>query len=65
MPSIAHEQRQFYKAKIRSIIAIDHGISRLEIYQRLDKDGLHLDRHYVGKLYDEIREVSFGTLGQC
>jgi hypothetical protein len=55
MPSIATEQKQFYKAKNRSLIAIDHGISRLEIQQRLDKEGLHLDRHYVGKLYDEIR----------
>jgi hypothetical protein len=54
MPSIAHEQKRFYKAKIRSLIAIDRGISRLEIQQRLDKEGLHLDRHYIGKLYDEI-----------
>jgi hypothetical protein len=54
MPSIANEQKQFYKAKIRSLIAIDHGISRLEIQKHLDKEGLHLDRHYVGKLYDEI-----------
>jgi hypothetical protein len=54
MPSIAREQKQFYKAKIRSLIAIDHGISRLEIQKRLDEGGLHLDRHYVGKLFDEI-----------
>jgi len=54
MPSIAREQKQFYKSKIRALIAIDHGISRLEVQKQLDKNGLHLDRHYVGKLYDEI-----------
>lgn len=48
MPSIAHDQEQFYKSKIRSLIAIDHGISRRELQERLDKDGLHLDRHYRG-----------------
>jgi hypothetical protein len=54
MPSTAREQKEFYKGKIRSLIAIGHGISRLEIYKRLDEEGLHLDRHYVGKLYDDI-----------
>ncbi|HEY4776640.1 MAG TPA: hypothetical protein VIH56_03190 [Candidatus Acidoferrales bacterium] len=54
MPSIAHEQKQFYETKIRSLIAIDHAISRHEIQERLDKHCLHLDRHYIGKLYDEI-----------
>jgi hypothetical protein len=28
MPSIAKYQKEFYKSKIRSLIAIDHGISR-------------------------------------
>jgi hypothetical protein len=54
MPRIAHEQKQFYKSKIRSLISIDHGISRREIQERLDKDSLHLDRDYIGKLFDEI-----------
>jgi hypothetical protein len=53
MPSIARDQKEFYKSKIRSIIAIDHSISRRELHERLE-DGLHLDRHYLGKLYDEI-----------
>jgi hypothetical protein len=54
MPSVAREQKEFYKAKIRSLIAIDHGISRREIQEQLDKQDLHLDRDYVGKLHDEI-----------
>jgi hypothetical protein len=54
MPSIAKEQKQFYKSKIRSLISIDHGISRLDIQRQLDKEGIHLDRHYIGKLFDEI-----------
>jgi hypothetical protein len=52
MPSIAHDQKQFYKARIRSILAIDHGVSRRELQERLDKEGLHLDRHYIGKRMD-------------
>jgi hypothetical protein len=31
-----------------------NGISRRELQERLDKDNLHLDRDYIGKLYDEI-----------
>jgi hypothetical protein len=54
MPSIAKEQKEFYKSKIRSLMAIDHGVSRRELQERLDKNGLHLDRDYIGKLYDEI-----------
>jgi hypothetical protein len=51
---ITQEQKQFYKSKIRSLIAIDHGISRRELQEQLDKQGLHLDRDYIGKLFDEI-----------
>jgi hypothetical protein len=54
MPRIAHDQKQFYKSQIRRLISIDHGISRRELQERLDKEGLHLDRDYIGKLYDEI-----------
>jgi hypothetical protein len=54
MPRITHDQKQFYKAKIRALISIDHGISRREIQERLDAQNLHLDRDYIGKLYDEI-----------
>jgi len=46
MPSIAHDQKQFYRAKIRSLISIDHGISRRELQERLDQQNLHLDRDY-------------------
>jgi hypothetical protein len=56
MPSIAKDQKEFYKSKIRSLIAIDHGISRRALQEQLDKQGLHLDRDYIGKLYDEIME---------
>jgi hypothetical protein len=36
------------------LISIDHGISRREIQERLDEQKLHLDRDYIGKLFDEI-----------
>jgi hypothetical protein len=54
MPRIVQEQKQFYKAKIRSLISIEHGISRCELQEQLDRQGLHLDRDYSGKLCDEI-----------
>jgi len=54
MPRHTQEHKQFYKSKIRSLIAVDHGISRREIQERLDAQQLHLDRDYIGKLYDEI-----------
>jgi len=54
MPRITHENKQFYKSQIRSLIAQNHGISRRELQEELDKQGLHLDRDYIGKLYDEI-----------
>ena len=54
MPRITHENKQYYKSQIRSLIAQNHGISRRELQEQLDKQGLHLDRDYVGKLYDEV-----------
>jgi hypothetical protein len=54
MPRHTQEHKQFYKSKIRSLIAVDHNISRRELQERLDKQGLHLDLHYLCKLYDEI-----------
>jgi hypothetical protein len=54
MPSIAHDRKQFYKSKIRSLIAMDHGISAASFKNGSTENGLHLDRDYIGKLYDEI-----------
>jgi len=54
MPRHTQEHKQFYKSKIRSLISIDHNISRRDLQERLDKQGIHLDLHYLGKLYDEI-----------
>jgi hypothetical protein len=51
---ITHDQKPFYKSKFLSLIAIDHAISLREPQERLDKMNLHLDRDYIGKLYDEI-----------
>jgi hypothetical protein len=54
MPRHTQEHKQFYKSQIRRLIAIDHGISRRELQERLDATGLHLDLAYLGKLYDEV-----------
>jgi hypothetical protein len=47
MPRISHEQKQLYKAKIRSVISRDHQASQKEVQLRLETDGLKLDRFYL------------------
>lgn len=54
MPRISHEKKQFYKAKIRSLLSQDHSISGQELALRLETDGITLERHYLGKLTKEI-----------
>jgi hypothetical protein len=55
MPAVSKEAKQFYKAKIRSIVALDQTISQRELHDRLEAQEIHLDRWYVGKLLDDIR----------
>jgi hypothetical protein len=54
MPRISHEQKQFYKAKIRALVSRNHLAPQRELQERLEAEGIHLDRNYVGKLLNEI-----------
>jgi len=55
MPSIAKEQKQYYKSRIRSIIAQHPQITQVALRERLKDNGLALDRWYVATLLKEIQ----------
>jgi hypothetical protein len=55
MPSIAKEQKQYYKSRIRSVIAQHPQITQVALRERLKDDGLILDRWYVASLLKEIQ----------
>jgi hypothetical protein len=55
MPSIAKEQKQYYKSRIRSVIAQHPQITQVALRERLAADGLALDRWYVAGLLKEIQ----------
>lgn len=50
MPKVSTERKQFYKAKIRSLLAIDHSMSTRELQGQLEQNGIHIDRHFLDKL---------------
>jgi len=54
MPKISSENKQYYKSKIRSILAQDHQITQRSLQERLKRDGLELDRKYLGSLLNDI-----------
>ncbi len=54
MPALSTKTKHYYRERIRSIL-VQHPQTSIEgIKQRLETDGLKLDRHYVGKLVNEI-----------
>ena len=56
MPKISTERKQFYKAKIRSLLAIDHSMSTRELQSQLEQNGVNIDRHFLGKLRDKVEQ---------
>jgi hypothetical protein len=54
MPKISTERRQYYKAKIRSVLAQHPQISQVALAERLKREGLELDRKYLGSLLNAI-----------
>jgi hypothetical protein len=54
MPRISQENKQYYKARIRSILAQDHQITQRALQERLKADGLDLDRQYLASLLNSI-----------
>jgi hypothetical protein len=49
MPQISAEDRQYYKSKIRSILAQDHQITQRALQERLKREGLEVDRKYLSR----------------
>ena len=54
MPRVSAENKQFYRSKIRSLIVQNPQITQRELKERLEKDGLTLDRKYLGSLVNGI-----------
>jgi hypothetical protein len=54
MPALSTKTKHYYRERIRSILVQTPQTSIEGITQRLERDGLKLDRHYVGKLVGEI-----------
>ena len=54
MPKISAKTKHYYRERIRSILVQTLQVSNEGIRQRLQCDGLTLDRHYIGKLIGEI-----------
>jgi hypothetical protein len=48
------EQETLYRSRIRQLMVMNHNISNIDMQQKLDADGLHLDLHYIGKLRNKI-----------
>ena len=51
---ISTDQRQYYKSRIRSVIAQHPQISQVALAERLKAEGLQLDRKYLGSLLHDI-----------
>jgi|ERR1039458_2235214 hypothetical protein len=54
MPKVSHDNKQYYKARIRSLLVQNPQITQRELKERLEKDGLTLDRKYLGSLINDI-----------
>jgi hypothetical protein len=54
MPKISQENKQYYKSRIRGILAQDHQISQRALQERLKVDGIVIDRKYLGSLLNAI-----------
>jgi hypothetical protein len=54
MPALSSKTKHYYRERIRSILVQNPQTSIEGITQRLEREGLKLDRHYVGKLVGEI-----------
>jgi hypothetical protein len=56
MPKISTARRQYYKSKIRSIIAQNPQVSQVALGRMLkENNGLELDRKYLGSLLKDIQ----------
>jgi hypothetical protein len=54
MPLLCKKTKHYYRERVRSMIVQTPRISGEGIRRRLEQDGLIIDRHYIGKLVDEI-----------
>jgi len=56
MPALSTKTKHYYRERIRSVLVqtLQAQVSNEGIRQRLRRDGLTLDRHYIGRLVNKI-----------
>jgi len=54
MPRVSHDHKQFYKARIRSLLTHNPQITQRELKERLEMEGINLDRKYLGTLVNGL-----------
>jgi hypothetical protein len=50
MPVVPKDKQEFHKSRIREHMAVNHQLSLFELVDKLEAEGLHLDRDYLSKL---------------
>ncbi len=56
MPKVSTERKQFYKAKIRSLLAVDHQMSNREIEEQLAQNGIVISEDFIAKLRKKVEQ---------
>lgn len=56
MPKVSNERKQFYKSKIRSLLAIDHQMSNRELESQLAQNGISISEDFIAKLRKKVEK---------
>src|SRR5580698_8084030 len=54
MPRVSHEHKQFYRSKIRGFLTHNPQITQRELKERLEMEGITIDRKYLGTLVNGL-----------
>jgi len=54
MPLVAKDRQDFYKARIRALLSVDHQATHVQLLEKLKAEGITLDREYLSKLVGKV-----------
>mgnify|MGYP001198642733 CR=1 FL=1 len=54
MPLVAKDRQDFYKARIRALLSVDHQATHVQLLEKLRVEGIILDREYLSKLVGKV-----------
>jgi hypothetical protein len=49
MPVVPKDKQDYYKSRMRAHFAVNHQLTLYELLEKLEAEGLHLDRDYLSK----------------